>query len=257
MKCVAFVNHKGGVGKTSCSMAFAQGLSRRGLKTLLIDLDQQMNATQTFGIDSSDLPSIYDLLTSDEVSLDEAIIRTATCDIVPGDLHMVGIERAMSDLMSPNTKLDEVIEQLDGSRYDYVVMDCPPTLGYVTINAMVAADELIVVVQPDGASVTGAEGIFETASGVQANRRLNPDLRVGGILVNFYDYNRRLSREADCTLPRLAEKQGTKVYESRIRSCEAMRQAMKRKESLYDYAPECNAARDFGRFIDEYLEEEK
>lgn len=257
MKCVAFVNHKGGVGKTSCSMAFAQGLSLRGYKTLLIDLDQQMNATQTFGIDSAGLPSIYDLLTSDEVALADTIIETPTCDIVPGDLHMVGIERAMSDLMSPNTRLDEVLEQLGGDDYDYVVMDCPPTLGYVTVNAMVAADDLVVVVQPDGASVTGAEGIFETASGVKANRRLNPDLEVGGILVNFYDYNRRLSREADAALPELAESQGTKVYSSRIRSCEAMRQAMKQGKSLYEYAPECNAARDFKNFIDEYLKEEK
>ena len=254
MKKIAFVNHKGGVGKTACSMAFAECLHAQGKKTLLIDLDQQMNATQIAGINSEGIASVYDLMTSDGIAIEEAIVAGKHGDIVPGDRLMIGAERDMRDLMSPYTRLDDLLRDLPDDAYDYVVIDCPPSLGYVTTNAMVAADELVVVVNPDRASITGVGSVYELARKIAANPRLNPALAIAGLLVNNYNYNRRLSRTIDAELPDLARMCGTKVFRTRIRSCEAVRKAQSHGESVLEYDPEGNAARDFRQFVAEYEE---
>ncbi len=135
-----------------------------------------------------------------------------------------------------------------------MVIDCPPSLGYVTTNAMVAADELVVVVNPDRASITGVGSVYELARKIAANPRLNPALAIAGLLVNCYNYNRRLSRTIDAELPELARMCGTKVFRTRIRSCEAVRKAQSQGASVFDYDPEGNAARDFRQFVAEYEE---
>lgn len=253
MRTIAIMNQKGGVGKTACSMALAEGLNAKGLKTLLVDLDQQMNATQVAGIDTTDKASVYDLLTSDVCAAEEVIVPYDHGDIMPGDRGMVTAERDMRDLMSPNTRLKEVLEALGPDAYDFVVIDCPPSLGYVATNAMVAADEIVIVVQADAASFAGVASIYELAGNVKRSPYLNPGLSIGGILLNCYNRTQKLSRSADECLPALAEMCGTRLYETRIRSTMAVRQAQAAGVSIYDYAPASNAAADFRAFIDEFL----
>ena len=152
--------------------------------------------------------------------------------------------------------LKDSLESIESYGYDYCIIDCPPSLGYVTRNAMVAADDLVVVVQPDEASVTGFARIWEACERTRSNRHLNPSLNLSGILLNGFDWNRRLSKRMACKLPGFAAEFGTRLFNTKIRSCEALRQAQASSKSVFEYAPACNAAVDFSEFVEEYLEGE-
>lgn len=258
MKTIAICNHKGGVGKTALSMALAEGLHNRGYRTLLVDLDQQMNATQQAGIsDTAGMLTVYDLLTTDEYKLidDDAIKHYEYGDIVPGDRAITDAEPKINEL---DTKLNMLDDALDCVRqqYDFIIIDCPPQLGLVTRNAMVAADELIVPMTPSGFAADGFTKIFESVMKVRSSKHLNPNLEIAGILINMYDARTALSKEAVTDLLPTATAAGTKVFHTVIRRCEAVNRAQSAKQSIYEYDPKSNAVDDFNSFIDEYLNEE-
>ena len=160
MKTIAICNHKGGVGKTALSMAIAEGLHRKGKRTLLVDLDQQMNATQQAKIDTTDEVTVYDLLTSFDYTAKDGIKHFDGGDIIPGDVLVSNAESDMAKLDTRLTMLADAMEGIDDD-YDYAIIDCPPSLGLVTRNAMVAADELIVPVIPNRSSLKGFTNIQE------------------------------------------------------------------------------------------------
>ncbi len=256
MRTVAFVNHKGGVGKTACSLSFAEGLARKGFKVVLADLDQQMNATQCAGYrDTEGKNTVYDMLMGEKTAA-ETIQDAPFGAILPGDVLVADAEAELSRLDTPLMMLKDSLESIESYGYDYCIIDCPPSLGYVTRNAMVAADDLVVVVQPDEASVTGFARIWEACERTRSNRHLNPSLNLSGILLNGFDWNRRLSKRMACELPGFAAEFGTRLFNTKIRSCEALRQAQASSKSVFEYAPACNAAVDFSEFVEEYLESE-
>lgn len=256
MKVVTFCNYKGGVGKTAVSMAFAEGLHGRGYRTLLIDLDQQGNATDQAGVKSDGEVTVYDLLTSLDYKAKDGVQTYAHGDIVPGDDLVMQAESELTKLDTPLTMLADALEGLEDD-YDYVVIDCPPSLGYVTRNAIVAADEVIVVVLPETASTIGLSKVYTVVDKVRSNRRLNPSLVIAGVLVNTFDPRGKLDRSLESSLPALAEKCGTRVFETKIRKCVSVRQAQSAHVSLFDFDADCTAAQDLNAFIDEYLEYEK
>ena len=180
MKTIAICNHKGGVGKTALSMAIAEGLHRKGKRTLLVDLDQQMNATQQAKIDTTDEVTVYDLLTSFDYTAKDGIKHFDGGDIIPGDVLVSNAESDMAKLDTRLTMLADAMEGIDDD-YDYAIIDCPPSLGLVTRNAMVAADELIVPVIPNRSSLKGFTNIQKCVNSVRRNKRLNPNLRIAGI----------------------------------------------------------------------------
>lgn len=177
MKTIAICNHKGGVGKTALSMAIAEGLHRKGKRTLLVDLDQQMNATQQAKIDTTDEVTVYDLLTSFDYTAKDGIKHFDGGDIIPGDVLVSNAESDMAKLDTRLTMLADAMEGIDDD-YDYAIIDCPPSLGLVTRNAMVAADELIVPVIPNRSSLKGFTNIQKCVNSVRRNKRLNPNLRM-------------------------------------------------------------------------------
>lgn len=255
MKTVAVCNHKGGVGKTAISMAFAESLSKKGYKTLMVDLDQQLNATMIANVDvSEDDVTVYDLLTSFDYSAKDAVKHYEYGDVVPGDILVADAEIEISRLDTPLTMLADALEEVEGD-YDFCIVDCPPSLGLVTRNAIVAADEIIVVVLPDAASVDGFAKVASMVESVSSNKRLNPDVKIAGVLINTYDDRGCLERDLIKTLPALAKKANTKVFDSKIRKCISVRQAQSSKVSLYDYAPKCTSALDIDAFTSEYLGE--
>ena len=252
MKKVAFVSHKGGVGKTTCSLAFAECLTGKGRRVLFIDLTDQMSATQLAEINTDDRASIYDLLTSNYASIAETIHRTAYYDIIPSDRLMVRIEQELSSHPHPHVRLSKRLKDLDQNDYDYVVIDCPPSLGLATINAMTSSDEVIVVVNPDPASIASANTSCNLASEIKRNPHLNPKLEIAGLLVNRYDPDCPPEYDFEAALTSLANTWNTKTFLTRIRSCETVRQAQVRKRPLSAYDPSCEASRDFKMFTSEY-----
>lgn len=255
MKTIAFVNHKGGVGKTAISMAFAEALNLRGYKTLLVDLDQQMNATMTAGVKTDDVVTVYDLLTSFEYTAKDGIQNYKHGDILSGDILVADAENEMSKLDTPLTMLADALESVENA-YDYVIIDCPPSIGLVTKNAIVAADELIVVVLPDTPSVDGFGKVATIARSIKSNKRLNPTLSIAGVVINTYDAHGTLDKQLDKTLPVLANEIGTKVFNTRIRRCVSVRKAQSSHQSLFDFDPNCTSAQDLQNFVNEYLNTE-
>lgn len=208
MKTIAICNHKGGVGKTALSMAIAEGLHRKGKRTLLVDLDQQMNATQQTKIDTTDEVTVYDLLTSFDYTAKDGIKHFDGGDIIPGDVLVSNAESDMAKLDTRLTMLADAMEGIDDD-YDYAIIDCPPSLGLVTRNAMVAADELIVPVIPNRSSLKGFTNIQKCVNSVRRNKRLNPNLRIAGIVVNMFDGRTSLSRGVVNELPSIARAANT------------------------------------------------
>lgn len=152
-------------------------------------------------------------------------------------------------------KAAHAMEGIDDD-YDYAIIDCPPSLGLVTRNAMVAADELIVPVIPNRSSLKGFTNIQKCVNSVRRNKRLNPNLRIAGIVVNMFDGRTSLSRGVVNELPSIARAANTKMFHTIIRKCEAVNKAQSANVSIFDYDPNCNAVADFTDFVNEYLEGE-
>lgn len=254
MRTIAICNHKGGVGKTAVAMALAETLHAKGMKTLFVDLDQQRNATTDTKVDiAEDDVTVYDLLTSFDYTAKDAIKHYAHGDIIPGDILVAEAEVEISKLDTSLTMLADALESVSED-YDICIIDCPPSLGLVTRNAMVAANDIIVVVVPDTASIEGFEKICRVHSSIKRNKHLNPDLVLAGILINTYDRRGTLDRNADEVFPRIAESNHTKVFDTRIRKCIAIRKAQSRHMSILDFDARSSAAYDFEALATEYLE---
>ena len=245
-RTIAIANQKGGVGKTTTTLCLADSLRRLGRRTLGVDLDQQANATRTYGVRTDGVATTYDILTGRVRDASGAVVSTPSGDIVPGDIAMAGVEVEMAGMTCRETVLaDAMAGVVAGGAYDYVIIDCSPSLGVVTTNALVLAQEVVVPVLVDGYSLDGLGKLMRLVGAVRANRRLNPGLRVSGLLVCQREPRQRLTDAYDEQLPALAEHYGTRVLGTSIRRCVRVREAQVRDELLGDYAPGCTTAADY------------
>ena len=253
MKTIAICNNKGGVGKTAVSMSFAEGLYERGYRTLIIDLDSQMNATKQAGFyDVDGIVTIYDLLTGTDYTAIDAVKKYRHGNILPGDTLVRSAEADMAHLIDPLTMLDNALDSVR-ENYDFCIIDCPPTLGTVTLNALVAANEVVVVVTPDEPSIAGYGEVSALVDQIKSNKRLNPSIKIAGIVLNEYDSRHELARAADDSLPELAEQTNTRLFQTRIRNRMSIRKAQSAHVSLYDFDPKSEAVDDFHALVEEYL----
>ena len=193
-KIIAIINQKGGVGKTTTAINLSAALGELGKKVLLIDLDPQGNSSSGLGVEKEQVENcIYDVLLND-VSLQEAIVPevTAGLDVVPATINLAGAEVELVSEMARENRLKEAVAPMRGL-YDYIFIDCPPSLGLLTVNALVAADKLLIPIQCEYYALEGVTKLLESMKRVKS--RLNPSIDIFGVLMTMYDGHTNLSKQ--------------------------------------------------------------
>lgn len=193
-KIISIVNQKGGVGKTTTAINLSSLLSEQGLSVLLIDMDPQANATSGIGLRADRIEkNLYDLLVNND-ELAKVLYPTPfkNLHIIPSTRSLAGAEIEMVSMVSRETLLKNKVSKLRGY-YDYIIIDCPPSLGLLTLNALVASDKVIIPVQCEYYALEGLAGLVETITLVQES--LNPNLEIAGILLTMYDKRTALNRQ--------------------------------------------------------------
>jgi chromosome partitioning protein len=193
-KIIAVANQKGGVGKTTTSVNIAASLAAAEQRTLLVDIDPQANASHGYGIDTSDLDrTIYEVLVN-RLPLDQAIVRTQMeyLDLVPSHINLVGAEIEMVDVPQREHLLKRVLDSVR-NRYDFIIIDCPPSLGLLTLNSLTASDSVLIPVQCEFYALEGLGQLLNTIAIVR--RSTNPNLDIEGVLLTMYDSRLRLSNQ--------------------------------------------------------------
>lgn len=250
MKVITITNQKGGAGKTTTAAALGAGLSLKGFSVLLIDLDPQGNLSYTLGA-KPDRPTILGVLTG-EVHPRDAIQNTPSGDIIATSKALSGADAFIKDT-GKEYRLREALELLK-SQYDYIVIDTPPALGILTINALTACDSVIIPAQADIYSLQGIEQLAETMQPVK--KYCNPALHISGILLTRYNPRSVLSRDIAELAEQLAAKLDTVLFKTTIRENIAVKEAQISQKQLYKYAPRAKATEDYINFTNEFLKEE-
>lgn len=260
MRKIAVMNQKGGVGKTTSSVNLAAGLAQQGKRVCLIDLDPQAHASLHLGLEiAGEAPTIYQAF-SGEKSL--AQVRRLTCPnlwLVPSNIDLAATEVELADTPGRELILRQTLDQmLAVEPYDYVIMDCPPSLGVLTINALSAAEEVFIPLQPHFLALHGLSKLLETTALV--TRRLNRKLRVSGIVLCMYETNTRLAADVAGDLQAFLSESGNdapwsqaRIFESRIRRNIKLAEAPSYGKSIFDYAPKCPGSEDYGGLVSEVL----
>lgn len=192
---VALANQKGGVGKSTTAINLAAALAFQDQRVLLIDLDPQGNASSGLGIDRGSIEiSIYDVLLK-ESPLEDAIEPTSVRNlfVVPATIDLAGAEIELVSMFSRETRLGGAIDELDADDYDIVLIDCPPSLGLLTVNALTAAREVVIPIQCEYYALEGLSQLLRNVELVSSN--LNPELKITGVVLTMYDGRTKLSRE--------------------------------------------------------------
>lgn len=249
-KVFTITNQKGGTGKTTTALALAAGLSLKGYSVLSIDLDAQSNMTYTMRA-RTDGATVLGVLTG-EVKAVDVIQKTETGDIIPASKSLAGADAFITDT-GKEYRLKESLEPIRGE-YDFIIIDTPPALGILTINALTVCDSVVIPAQADIYSLHGIEQLAKTMNPVK--KYTNNNLTIEGILLTRHNPRSVLSREVAELAEQIAKKLGTKLFQATIREAVAVKEAQISQRSLYSYAPTAKVTEDYNRFIAEVLGEE-
>lgn len=249
MEAIAVINQKGGVAKTTTAHAIAAGLKQEGYKVLMVDLDGQQSLTAVTGAKAGGYTAL-EILTR-KAKAAQAIVRTDSGDIIPASDGLGAADTILKDI-GKEYRLKEALKPISGA-YDYCVIDCPPSLGILTINALTAANSCIVPAQADFLSLQAIGQLQQTVQTVRTYT--NKGLKVKGIVITRYSARAVLSRDAADIIQAKATEIGTKVYDTRIRECVSLKEAQAVRQSIFDYAPRSNGAKDYKALIAEIIEE--
>ena len=243
---ITITNQKGGVGKTTTAAALLSSLHQRGAKVLGVDLDPQGSLGFSLGLDIEHCTTVYDVFRG-AAEPEEAVARTETCDMLPSNILLSAAELEFN---RPGREflLKTALSKIK-DRYDFVVIDTPPALNLLTVNAYVATDGLIIPIAPEVLSLLGVSQIKETIESVRSY--YNAHLQVLGILLNRFSVRFRLNREVLDLARQIAAQLDTKVFRNKIRSSVAVAEAPAHGLSVVDYAPQSKPALDFECLCDE------
>lgn len=239
MKTIAFTNQKGGVGKTTSTINVGAGLAKQGLEILLVDLDPQANLTYSLRMSSNRLEqSIYDVLKGD-AEADEVIISHNGFDIMPSSIDLSGAEMEFANEPAREMILKNKLNSLTKD-YDYILIDCPPNLGLLTLNAFTAVKEVYIVLQSEYLALHGLSKLIDVIQVVE--ERLNPEIEISGIICTLFDGRKNLNKEV---VDHIKDYFGDKVFDTLIRDNVALAEAPSHHKTIFEYAPSSHGAKDY------------
>lgn len=254
MKIVSVINQKGGVGKTTTVLSVGACLAKKNYKVLLIDFDSSGNLTLACNGESKGICTSYEMMMH-ICSAEDAIQNLpAGYDLIASNADLAGVEGQITDLAGKIYRLKECIEDLEG-KYDWILIDTPPNLGFLTVNALVASTDVLIPSEPDFLSASGIlELVDHTIRSIQ--RHSNSGIKVMGIVLTRYIKNTNNSKAMSAAIKGLADSYGIHLFDTVIRHNVAIKNSQSEQKDIFQFDSGANAAKDYQALVEEILKEE-
>ncbi len=254
MEIITITNQKGGVGKTTTAMNLSAGLGLQNKKVLLMDLDPQANSTSGLGIEKHEIKKdVFDLIMGKELPKN-VILKTKTknVDIIPSTIQLAGADIYLSNNLDDTNKIFSNLLKKFEKNYDYLIMDCPPSLGIINKNALIIAKKVIIPIQAEYYALEGLTQLLSTISIVK--KMFNPNLKIGGILITMYNPRINLAKEVKDEVYKFF---GNQIFKTKIPRNVKLAEAPSTGQSIFDYAKLSGGAIAYKKLTNEVLNWDK